>query len=249
MKSGISLFVDFNAKSFNRLIIGGHLDSYDYSIFELRKFIMYSKLSYDIVNMQFVQGDVGINLNPLEKLGLYAEYCHDNQVFPEESIFSVFANDDDNAAFLGLTYSPVKSISLSGKYERHFSSSFPSNTYEIGLNKTSYGTTFGVNLLGSTKSGSGSRNNGFSINIGRDLTRKLSANLGAYYNDYRLRKDQELDRISSLQMCLGYRVIDQVSAYLRLEDNIGRSGDSHFRLLTMLRMGFGSGQSLFGKNL
>jgi len=249
LKSGLNLFANFNSKSFDRLILGGHLDSYDYSIFELRKFVMYSKINYDVLNKELIQGDININLNPLEKLGLYAEYHHEKQIFPEESIFSVFTNDDDKAASFGLTYNLVESISLGGKYERHFSSSFPSNTYEIGLNRyLIYGTTFGVNVLGTTKSNTESRNNGFSINIGRDITKKLSAGVGAYYNDYRLRKDQSLNRVSSIQMDLGYRVVNRVSANLRLEDNIKRTGGSSFRLLAMVKLGFGSGKSLFGRD-
>ncbi|MFC1715850.1 hypothetical protein ACFL6S_19430 [Candidatus Poribacteria bacterium] len=247
LRGGVNLFTNFDSENFERIIIGGHLDSSDYSLFRLRRFIMYSKVNFDALAGELVQGSVTINLNLVEDLGIYTEYFHGKQLFPEESIFSVFAADDRNEGSIGLRYSIAESISLGGRYGRHFSSSLPSNTYEIGLHRSiPYGTSFGVTVLGAEKSDAASRHSGAHFNIGRTITRKFSAMVSAYYNDYRLRESQERDNVYSLQLDLSYRVIDQISAYLRLEDNVDANGDSNFRLLARVRLGFGHGRSTGG---
>ncbi|MEK6734899.1 MAG: hypothetical protein AABY27_07370, partial [Pseudomonadota bacterium] len=234
IQSGLSLFTNFSSKNFNRLIIGGHLDNYNYGFFKPGKFNIYSKIGYDVLSMKLTQGDVAVNLNPIEKLGLYADYYHEKQFVPEESIFSVFALDNSNRASIGLNYEPMESISLECQYERHFSSSFPSNTYEIGLYRSViHGTDLGMTILSSGESSIKSNRKGINLNIGHDITDKLTAKISAYYNDYKLNEFQNSGKISSIQLDLGYRVVDKASVYLRLEDNIDSKNKSSFRLLTM----------------
>jgi hypothetical protein len=242
IQSGLSLFTNFNSKNLNRLIIGGHLDSYNYGFSKPSKFNMYSKISYDVLSMELTQGDIAINLNPIEKLGLYADYFHEKQLVPEESIFSVFAMDNSDRASIGLKYEPMESISLECQYERHFSSSFPSNTYEIGLYRSViHGTDLGMIILSSGESSIKSNRKGINLNVGHDITDKLTAKIGAYYNDYRLNEFQKNSKVSSIQLDLGYRAVDHASVYLRLEDNIDSKNKSSFRLLTMAKLGFGTG--------
>ena len=247
LRAGLSLFANFDSENFERVIIGGHLDSYDYSLFDLRKFIMYSKVNYDVIARELVQGSATVNLYPLEKLGIYAEYYHGKQLFPEESIFSVFATDDVDEASFGLRYNVVRSVLLGGRYGRYFSSSLPSNTYEFGVYRSrSLGTSFGIAVLRAEKPDTDSLNTGARASLGRPITEKLSAKISAYYNDYRLRKSEERDNAYSLQLDLGYRIIDQVSAYVRVEDNVDHDGNNSFRLLARVRLGFSYGQPSIG---
>jgi hypothetical protein len=242
IQSGLSLFTRFNSKNLNRLVIGGHLDNYDYGFSKPSKFNIYSKISYDILSMQLTQGDVAVNLNPIEKLGLYVDYYHEKQFVPEESIFSVFAMDNSNRGSIGLKYEPMESVSLECQYEKHFSSSFPSNTYEISLYRSViHGTEFGMTILSSGESSIKSDRKGINLNVGHDITDKLTAKIGVYYNDYRLNEFQKNGKASSIQLDLGYRVVDKASVYLRLEDNIDPKNKSSFRLLTMAKLGFGTG--------
>ena len=243
LRSGVSIFADFDSQNFQRVIIGGHLDSSDYSLFRLRKFTMYSKVNFDALAMELVQGSVAVNLNPVKNFSIYAEYFHGKQLFPDDSIFSVFAADDKNEASIGLRYNIEKSTSLGGRYGRHFSSLLPSNTYEVGLHRSvPYGTSFGATVLGAENSGVKSRYIGARLNMGRAVTKKFSTMISAHYRDYRLRESQERDSVYSLQLDLSYRVIDQILAYLRLEDNIDAGGNSRFRLLVRMRLGFGYGR-------
>jgi len=247
LRGGVNVFTNFDSKNFERVIIGGRLDSYDYGFSSLRKIIMYSKVNFDVLASELVQGSVNINLNLVENLGIYTEYSHGKQLFPEESIFSVFAADDKNEASIGLRYDIAKSMSLGGRYGRSFSSSLPANTYEIGLHRSvPHGTSFGITVLGAEKSDAENRLNGVSLNIGHAITRKFSAMISTYYNDYRLRESQQNNSPYSLQLDLSYRVIDQVSAHLRLEDNVDAGGDHRFRLLARVRLGFSYGRPTAG---
>ncbi|MBD3182755.1 hypothetical protein GF312_10715 [Candidatus Poribacteria bacterium] len=247
LQTGLSLFANFDSKSFERVVIGGHLDSYDYSLFELRKFIMYSKINYDIINRELVQGSATVNLNLLEKFGIYSEYYHGKQLFPEESIFSVFATDDINEAAVGLRYNVFKSMLLAGRYSRYFSSSFPSSTFEIGLYRNrSRVTDFSITMLKAEKPDTDSMDTGIRASLGRSITKKFSAKISVYYNDYRLRGAEKRDNIHSLQLDLGYHIIDQISAHIRLEDNVDHNGDNSFRLLARVRLGFKYGQPSTG---
>jgi hypothetical protein len=249
LRTGLSLFTNFDSRNFDRIIIGGHLDSYDYSLFELRKFIMYSKVNFDIIARELVQGSATINLNPLEKLGIYAEYYHGKQLFPEESIFSVFATDHVNEASIGLRCNVIESVLLGGRYGRYFSSSLPSNTYEVGIYRSrSRGTSFGITVLRAEKPDTDSLNTGARVSLGHPITGKLSAKINAYYNDYRLRESEKQDKAYSLQLDLGYRIIDQVATYVRLEDNVDHDGDNSFRLLARVRLGFSYGQPSIGED-
>lgn len=247
LRGGVNVFANFDSDNFERVIIGGHLDSYDYSLAGLRKIIMYSKVNFDALAVELVQGSVTINLNLAENLGIYTEYFHGKQLFPEESIFSVFAVDDKNEASVGLRYNIGESTLLGGRYGRSFSSSLPANTYEIGLHRSiPYGTSFGVTVLGAEKSDAENRLNGVSLNVGHAITRKFLGTISAYYNDYRLRETQQNNSLYSLQLDLSYRVTEQMSAHVRLEDNVDAGGDHGFRLLARVRLGFSYGQPAAG---
>ena len=253
IQSGISFLTVFDKNGLNNVILGMQLNVPKVNIFDVHRDV-HKRLSFsgrgsiDLLTKQLVSGYGYINFSPLSPMHISLEYQHETPLFPTDSIFSIFAFEPLQrvAAISEIDIPPFSKgglggnfngLVLYGQYARQFfDDEAPINQYSAGFSiKVRYERVFDIRL--ERLSDIHTRYWRIHSYIGKMLTPRLEVGFNHYYNNYELTRFQAADA-HSYQLNLKYQILRNLSAFMRVEDNINVDYVYNVRVMGYIRILF-----------
>ncbi|MBS1516753.1 MAG: hypothetical protein JSS91_01560 [Bacteroidetes bacterium] len=173
----------------------------------LKKYYFFSKVYYDINNRKLYRGEINANIPLNEALRFTGFYSYRQPQIRYNSIFSTFAQSENQEAGGGIDYTFKNGINIYGKISDVIYTDDNSLKFLIGFSHPSYGLAY------THYSGYSGESNGFNGYFYRQIVKeKLSVNLGLNYSSYRL-GDYSTDKENAFSGLLGltFRPVPQFS--------------------------------------
>jgi hypothetical protein len=250
---GITFLTVFDKNRLNNVILGMRLNVPKVNIFDVHRdvhkgFSFFGRGSIDLLTQQVISGYGYLHFIPLSPIHASLKYQHETPLFPADSIFSIFAFEplQQAVAACEIDIPPFSKgglggifngLGLYGRYARQFfDDDVPINQYSAGFSiKSRYERVFDIHL--ERLSDIHTKYWRIHSYIGKMLTPRLEIGFNHYYNNYELTRFKAADAYS-YQLNLKYQIFRNLSAFMRIEDNINVDYVYNVRVIGYIRILF-----------
>jgi hypothetical protein len=226
-----------------RTILGLRLEIPGTSIFDVhrdtRERIHISvRGSADLLTHELISGTTSIAFRPVAATQISAAYRHETPLFPEDSIFSVFAIEPIQELSVGFDTGLNSWLELHGRYAHQFFDIGEIDRYTLGFAITSQRGKLLHFQLERLDDGIRRYWRTYS-SLNRSVTKRWQIGLSHYYNNYQFSPITQVERAYSFQFNTNYQFRNDLRLLVRIEDNINPDFRYNIRGYGSLRFDFG----------
>ncbi len=211
----VSYFRAYDYSDVSRDILGFNFKQF---LFDSVK--VYGNARYDLTAEVFNEALGGVSYFPTLDLMLTAEYYESYPTFDTTDIFSVFAVNQYSEEVLRADYTVLAWLDLSAAYmHERYGDGGEADVYEGGV-RLRPSPKFTVGLFGDTRRGFGGNLNGGKVYVDYSDLKKLKVSGGIDYDVYERDDMTGEDTAKKYWAATRYNFTKQMSASLRVEDNV-----------------------------
>ena len=243
IQSRISFLTVFDKSGLNNVILGMRLDVPKVNIFDVHRDVrkrlsFFGRGSIDLLTQQVISGYGYIHFSPLSPMHVSLEYQHETPLFPADSIFSIFAFEPLQQAAAVCEIDIFNGLELRGRYiQQFFDDDASINQYSAGFSiKRRYERVVDIRL--ERLSDIHTKYWRIHSYIGKMLTPRLKVGFNHYYNNYKLTRALQATNAYSYQLNVKYQMFRNLSAFIRIEDNINTDYVYNVRVMGYIRIFF-----------
>lgn len=243
IQSRISFLTVFDKSGLNNVILGMRLDVPKVNIFDVHRDVrkrlsFFGRGSIDLLTQQVISGYGYIHFSPLSPMHVSLEYQHETPLFPADSIFSIFAFEPLQQAAAVCEIDIFNGLELRGRYiQQFFDDDASINQYSAGFSiKRRYERVVDIRL--ERLSDIHTKYWRIHSYIGKMLTPRLKVGFNHYYNNYKLTRALQATNVYSYQLNVKYQMFRNLSAFIRIEDNINTDYVYNVRVMGYIRIFF-----------
>ena len=225
----------FRSDAVERLIVGGEFGTLGGSLLgvhmtERRPLQLQGRFNVDLLSQTLVSG-YAYSSAGIKQARVYGEYRKETPLFPEDSIFTVFAIEPLEQLAVGTELRPMQKLTLHGRYARQLYDTDSLDRYRVGFRL--------AGLSSSLERIQDGRVEYWRVYSQLQWTaNRLMLRLGHYYNNYRKAPSSNLETAYSYQAQFYYLLGRYLQLMLRVEDNVNPDFEYNVRVLGSLKWRF-----------